>query len=697
MKIKFFPIILLAPAFIFFAGNSPIEKTKEKKEWLLAEKIRNKLLTDHYHKKAIDDSFSANVFDLFINNLDFSKRFFTQEDIARMTPFKLKVDDEFKNGDFMLPDTAFKILEERVSDAEVLYKDVLSHPFDLTKAESFETDPEKSVFPANKAEFKENWRKFLKYQTLIKLNELLEEQEKKKANKDSAYTEKSIAELEAEAREKVLKTQNSWFKRLKRMNDSDKLSLYLNSIISAYDPHSTFFPPKAKEEFDITISGQLEGIGATLMEKEGYIKVERIMPGSASSRQGELKAGDVILKVAQGEAEPVDIVNMPLNDAVQLIRGKKGTEVRLTVKKLDGEIKVIPITRDVVLIEETYAKSAIVKNKNSIGYIKLPQFYRDFNNINGRSCAKDIAKEIDKLNKENIKGLVLDLRNNGGGSLQDVVDIAGLFIKKGPVVQIRTSEGDLHVLADRDAAVHYDGPLVILVNEFSASASEILAAAMQDYGRAVVIGSSSTFGKGTVQNILDLDETVSSSYSDYKPLGAMKLTIQKFYRINGGATQLKGVVPDIILPDEYAFFDAGEKELEYAMPWDEIAPVPYDETKSVKNMEKIQQKSQKRVASNEYFSLINEKAKKLKENSENSLVPLNLEEYRKRQDVLQKENKKYENLAKEMAGVDVVCLQSEKAGLDADSVKASVAKEWYKSIRSDMYIGEALNVLEDIK
>lgn len=696
MKFKLFPIFLLVPVFFFFTGNSPKEGD-DKKEWLLAEAIRTKLLADHYQKKPIDDSFSGAAFDQFLKNLDYNKRFFTAEDINRMQPYRLKVDDEFKSGDFMLPDTAYKIFDERIKQAESITTEILAKPFELDRSETFETDPEKTTFAATEQELQDNWRKYLKYQTLVKLDELLEQHEKKKENKDSTYTEKSLTELEKEAREKVLKTQQTLFKRLNQMNATDKLSIYLNSIISTYDPHSTFFPPKAKENFDITISGKLEGIGATLTEKDGYIKVERIMPGSASWKQGELKAGDVILKVGQAEEEPVDIVNMRLDDAVQLIRGKKGTEVRLTVKKVDGEIKIIPITRDVVLIEETYAKSAVLKKDAPVGYIKLPQFYRDFNNRNGKSCARDVKAEIEKLKKDNISGLVLDLRNNGGGSLQDVVDIAGLFIKTGPVVQIRTSEGFLHVLKDEDPAVVYDGPLVILVNEFSASASEILAAAMQDYGRAVVIGSNATFGKGTVQNIVDLDELVPPSHSQYTPLGAMKLTIQKFYRINGGATQLKGVVPDIVLPDLYSYLELGEKEMDYAMPWDEIKPVSYSKTNSFKSISKIKKKSEKRISSSQYFTLLNENAKKLKENSEKSLVPLNLKDYRDQQKTLKEQNKKYENLAQEIPGLEVVCLKVEEKTLETDTVKASIAKDWYKDIRKDMYIGEALNVLQDIK
>ena len=353
-----------------------------------------------------------------------------------------------------------------------------------------------------------------------------------------------------------------------KIDESDWLSIYLNSITTIYDPHTAYFPPQDKENFDIAMSGQLEGIGARLTSKGGFIVVAEIVPGSACWRQGQLKVGDKILKVGQGDEEPIDITDMRTDHAVKYIRGKKGTEVRLTVKQVDGSVITIPIIRDIVILEETYTKSAVIDNK---GYINLPKFYADFSGNGGRDCSDDVKNEILKLKEEGVEGIILDLRNNGGGSLQDVVEMAGLFIKEGPIVQVKAKVGKPRVYSDTDESVYYDGPLVVMVNTYSASASEILAAAMQDYGRAVIVGGSpTTFGKGTVQRAFDLDGFVSEAYDEIKPLGALKLTLQKFYRIDGGTTQLKGVTPDIILPDTWSYLNVGEKDQEFPIPWDEI-------------------------------------------------------------------------------------------------------------------------------
>jgi carboxyl-terminal processing protease len=653
-------------------------------------------MAGHYQQKDINDAFSGQAFALVLKGLDYNKKFLTQQDVDKLKKYEFQIDDEFKAGNYDLMRVCFELLDKRTKEAEVLYKAILAKPFDFTQDEVFESDPEKLSFPKNKKELEESWRKYLKFQTLIKLNELLDEQEKAKEKNDGSYKEKTQIQLEAEARDKVLKSQDTWFRRLKQLNNSDRLAIYINSVLSTYDPHSNYFPPKAKENFDIQLSGQLEGIGATLVEKDGYIKVEKIVPGSASWKQGELKAGDIILKVGQAKEEPVDVANMRLDDAVQLIRGKKGSEVRLTVKKIDGTIKIIPIIRDIVILEETYAKSAILQNGSKYGYIKLPQFYADFNNNGGRSCSEDVKLEIEKLKKDNINGLVIDLRNNGGGSLKDVVDMAGLFIEKGPVVQVRSSNGALEILEDYDNSVQYNGPLVILVNELSASASEILAAAMQDYKRAIIIGGDATYGKGTVQRMVDLDMLVPPAYAELRPLGAMKLTTQKFYRVNGGATQLKGVIPDVILPDEYSYIEVGEKELDYPMPWDEIKPVYYKEWKFKSPVDDIKKRSKARIDTSSTFRNITGNAQRLKKTSDRTSFSLKLDTYRKEQKDLQKESKQYENMFKEIPALGVLELSAEKESYASDTAKVARIKEWHKEIKKDVYVYEALKVLEDL-
>jgi carboxyl-terminal processing protease len=474
----------------------------------------------------------------------------------------------------------------------------------------------------------------------------------------------------------------------------------MNAISQIYDPHTDFYAPKDKENFDIQLSGQLEGIGATLTQKDGYIKVAAIVPGSPSYKQGQLKAEDIILKVAQAENEPIDVVDMKLDQAIKLIRGKKGTLVKLTVKKPDGSIVIIPIVRDVVIIEDTYAKSVILKGGNMderVGYIYLPSFYADFSNQRGgRTCFEDVRKEVEKLKQEKVDGIVLDLRNNGGGSLGDVVKMAGLFIPSGPIVQVKGRDSAPTRLNDDDSRVQYEGPLVIMVNTFSASASEIMAAAMQDYKRAIIVGSEHTYGKGTVQRIFDLDQALSGTYASLKPFGSVKLTTQKFYRINGGTTQLKGVVPDIVLPDLYKYVKVGEKELEKVMPWDQITPAFYKEyPRSSTFVDKLKDNSLKRQKDNPTFQQIEAAALRLKTRQDQTKFTLNLEKYREEQKKIQAEEQKLKDATKTAYDTEVFTLIADEDP-EADEAKTERKKAFKDNLKKDVYIYEVLQILHDM-
>ena len=368
---------------------------------------------------------------------------------------------------------------------------------------------------------------------------------------------------------------DDYFSFVKDLDREDWFSIYLNVIAERFDPHTSYFAPEEKEKFDVSMSGKFFGIGARLQKKNDYVEITELISGGPAWRNKELEAGDLILKVAQGNGQPVDIGGMKLDEVVKKIKGPKGTEVRLTVKKVDGSVKVIKIVREEVEIEETYAKSSVVnKDGNLFGVIYLPKFYIDFENKDSRDAAKDVALEVDRLKKQGVQGIALDLRDNGGGSLKTVIDIAGLFIEKGPVVQVKSAGKSKEVLSDTDSKIQWDGPLVIMINNFSASASEILAAAIQDYNRGIIIGSTQSYGKGTVQNVIDLNQFVrNNSMGD---LGAFKMTTQKFYRINGGSTQLKGVSSDDVMPDKYSYIKIGERDADNAMPWDKIDPAPYN-------------------------------------------------------------------------------------------------------------------------
>lgn len=695
MKNRFL-ILLAIPAVLITVFAYELYEQHNDKDKVLIELISSSLRQVHYNPKNVNDDFSEDVFDLYIQRLDYGKRYFLQSDIERLETYRYEIDDQIGNRQFDFFDLSTTILEERFDDVNGFYQEILNQPFDFTIDESIEIDHENLEYAKTKEELRERWRKILKYQTMIRLDNLLNEQEQAAENEDNDTLEiKPVEVLEKEAREKVLKSYNDMFSRLDQLNEDDHRSIYFNSITNIFDPHSEYYPPIDKENFDIAMSGQLEGIGATLQQQDGYVKIVRIVPGSPSWKQGDLEAGDLILKVAQGADDPVDVVDMRLDDAVQLIRGPKGTEVRLTVKKIDGSITIIPIIRDVVILEETYAKSAIVEDgETRIGYINLPKFYADFDQPNGRRSAVDVAQEVEKLKTENVQGLVLDLRNNGGGSLRDVVEIMGLFIEKGPVVQVKLRGRQPTILSDQDDRLQYDGPLVVLVNHFSASASEILAAAVQDYHRGIIIGSTQTFGKGTVQQFYDLDAFISHEFAEFKPLGALKITTQKFYRVNGDATQLKGVEPDIVLNDQYSYLEIGENEQDYPLPFDEIEAANFISFDNNYNLSKIERNSTRRLNSNELFQLIEENAQRIKEQNEKTSYSLNLEVFRAEQKRLQEVAEKYESIDETPTGLNILKLQEQIN--ETDTAKVERMKAWHEKLEKDIYLLEAVNVIEDI-
>lgn len=692
-------LLLLFPiaAIAFFSYTYKTNKEQSQKDEAIDQILLQSLNNVHYSPLVMDDAFSEKVYKLYLQRLDFNKKFLLQTDVDELKKFDHSIDDDITAGKFYFFDRSVEIINKRVDEAQAYYKEILEKPFDFSKEEDIQLDEEKLSFAKDQNELKEAWRKSLKYQTLAKVVEMIDTQEKAKAKSDTVKI-RSKDELEIDARKKVLKSNNDYFKRIKEFDRNDRLSVYFNSVTGVYDPHTEFFPPKDKANFDISMSGQLEGIGAQLQEKDGYTKVSSIVPGSASWKQGQLKTGDVILKVGQGAAEPVDIVDMRLDDVVQLVRGKKGTEVRLTVKKPDGSIILIPLIRDIVVLEESFAQSVILKGKKKIGYIKLPSFYADFNGTGGHSSAKDVKKELEKLRNEKVDGIILDLRYNGGGSLPDVVDMAGLFIDKGPIVQVKQKTGMPQVLEDKDPSVTYSGPLVVMVNSNSASASEIMAAAIQDYKRGIIVGTSpASFGKGTVQRFYDLDDYLPPQFANIKPLGQVKITTQKFYRINGGATQLKGVIPDIVLPDPYYLLDQGEKEQDYPMAWDEIAPAKYQELKPAYSVEKLKSNSDMRVRNNSGFTLLNDAAKRLKKQKDNTTISLNFDKYVAEQKKYKEESKKMDELDKEIPGVEIAGLKADEVNAGSDTVKVAKTKDFYKALKKDIYLNETVSIIDEMK
>ncbi|RYD80629.1 MAG: tail-specific protease [Sphingobacteriales bacterium] len=665
------------------------------KEQTIAAVMMAGLQQIHYQPQKIDDAYSQKVFDLTLKRVDQGKRFFLKEDIAALNEYRTKIDDELEQGNFNFFNKMLGILTKRIDESEAYYKVILDKPFDFTKEEEVELDGAKLEYAANTDALHEQWRKYLKYQVMLQIATQTELQAN---NKAADAKTKSPAELEADARKKVAQNQAEYFKFLKGRERTDWMAYYYNAMANVFDPHTEYFPPKEKEEFDISMTGQLEGIGAQLQEKDGMIKVANIVPGSASYKQGQLKAGDIIIKVGQGREEPVDVTNMRLDKVVTQVRGKKGTEVRLTVKKPDGSITVIPIVRDIVVLEETYAQGAMIKAQNTdknVGYIKLPGFYTAMER-GGRTSWEDVKNEVLKLKKDGAQGIILDLRNNGGGSLGDVVKMGGLFIDKGPIVQVKSKGGDIRMLNDEDPDVVYDGPLVIMVNPLSASASEIMAAAMQDYGRAVILGSTQTFGKGSVQQFFDLDDYLNGEYASLKPMGSVKISLQKFYRINGESTQIKGVASDVVLPDIYSYMDLSEADQDYPMPWDKISSAKY--TKWKKTIpESVLKNSRQRVAKSNDFKLVEEQALDLKKNIKDTKSTLNLEKFIAQQKIEKEENKRFESVGKSLPALTFNILKDDAARIGSDTTKLAREKTWQKPLLQDAYLHEAVNIISEMK
>ncbi|MEN8776422.1 MAG: carboxy terminal-processing peptidase [Polaribacter sp.] len=691
---------LLLIAFLLLFNNLTLQaettlKSDPEKDKILVYVLKNILTRGHFVVKDMNDDFSEKVYKSFIEGLDPSKRYFTQDDLKEFSKYKYEIDNQLLKDDVSFYNLVYNRFLEKTANAKSYYGEILKQPFNFNKKETIDIDYDKVPFAKNENKLVDYWRKQLKLNTLSRIQSELEKQEEK-LKKDKKYKKKSFKTLEKEARKEVLKNMNELYLRIDELEHEDWFSVFLNSVVSAFDPHTTYMAPRIKERFDQDMSGKLEGIGARLSRQGIYTEIVELVSGGPAWKQGELEAGDIILEVAQGDKDPLDIVGMRLDDAIKFIKGKKGTEVRLTVKKkLDGSTKIISIIRDVVELEETFVKSSIVeKDGKKYGLIDLPRFYIDFSDRDARDSAKDMEKEIARLKSENIAGLLIDLRNNGGGSLQTAIQIAGLFIKQGPVVQVKYRGQDPIVKSDVDPKMQWDGSVVVLVNELSASASEIFAAAMQDYGRAVIIGGNQTYGKGTVQSVIP----INNFYPKYeKDLGAIKMTIQKFYRVNGGSTQIEGVYSDIAMPDRYSYMKFGERDLDGALIWDKVPQAKYTQTNSYENFSEVVDKSKTRIASNTKFKLINEYAKWLKENQEDTSYSLNYKDFAKESKEQERVAKKYSDAFKHKSNLTFNSPKYELPLLKKDSILADKRNIWHKNLSKDIYVAEALNVLKDLK
>ena len=699
--------ILLLGVFVAVASCSFTTKefNDPSKDRLLIDLISYVLEKGHYDPKELDDTFSLNVWENYIESLDPLKRYFLAQDIEDFRVYSLLIDDQIRAKELTFFDVVYETYLERSQATKVYYKAILAKPFDYTIQESINTDYDKLEYAQTAQELKEHWRKQLKYTALSNMYDLIEEQKEARGmNPDSIPSDEirdlidmKTADLEAKARESALSTLDDNYDFTDDLERKDYFAVYLNAIVSVFDPHTNYFAPPDRDRFDLRMSGKLEGIGARLQKKNDYITIVEVISGGPVWRGEHLEVGDALIKVRQeDEDEAVSLVGMRVDDAVKLIKGPKGTKVILTVKRVDGTIDEEIIERDVVELAETYAKSTIIEQEGKrYGLINLPAFYFDMTDYGERNAAKDVRLEIEKLKNEQIDGLVMDLRNNGGGSLRTAVDIAGLFIKNGPVVQVASNGARKEVLKDRDNEIVWDGPLVLMINELSASASEILAAAMQDYKRGIILGSAQSYGKGTVQNMIDLNQWLRNN--DLGDMGALKMTTQKFYRVNGGSTQLEGVKSDIVMPDRYSYIEIGERDYDNPLPHDNITAAEYEVWPGYIDYQGTIERSKERLTANAQVNLIEENARWIKTNQNDQELSLTLDEYIAEMQRREQENERFEAIKDYDNKLNYVSLKDDLRLMDQDTTLREQHRRWQKALAKDVYVEEAVHILADLK
>ena len=683
--------------YLFTATTNPLEKefVSNDKDRLLIELISHVIQRGHYDVKSLNDDMSEQIFHTYLESLDGQKRYFLQSDYREFSKYMYQIDDQIRELDLTFFDLTYKRLVLRMSEVESMYSSILSRPFDFDKEEEFDTDYDEQIYPLSQKERSEKWRKQLKLSTLSVLYDKVQEEE----NNDEttpAYLSSSWMDLEAEARTTTRENMEDFFDLMNELERKDWFDVYINSFVLQFDPHTNYFNPDDKDRFDMSMSGKFEGIGARLSKRNQAIKVVDIIVGGPLWRDQLMEVGDEIQLVRQEDGDAVDIRAMRLDDAIKLIKGSKGSMVYLTVKKVDGNIETIPVKRDLVVLEESYARSTVINRQDQkYGLIHLPKFYVDFKSYKERNAAHDVEQEVINLKEAGVGGLIIDLRNNGGGSLQTVVDIAGLFIDEGPIVQVKSTVSKTEVLRDRDGKTLWNGPMVILVNELSASASEILAAAMQDYERAIVIGSEQTFGKGTVQNVVDLNRFLSNS--TYGNLGALKITTDKFYRINGGSTQLEGVKSDVITPDRYRYVDVGERDEDNPMRWDRISPLVYTKWNGYLNYDDVIEQSQDRVNDHPIFNLVDQDAKWIEQRQNDNTIALNYQEYVSKIESDRAYADQFDAVEEYDNNLDFTISPADQKRISEDDIFLEKRERWFSNLSKDFYVEEAVNILQDLK
>ena len=681
MKFNFLHIVAIVAIILFGFSFSEDKFSDPNKEKLLIEVVKYVVEKGHYSTLDINDDISEKIYNTYLEQLDAQKRFFLQSDIRQFEKYKFKLDDQLKDQDLTFFNLVYETSRKRINEVKNYYEEIMNNSFDFSSNEDINLDFENKSYARNSNEIKNRWRKQLKYSTLdiisLKLGDSIKIIDNKTRNESMTL---------------IKKNTDDFFDYVEEMDRDDWFANYINAFLNQLDPHTVYFNPEDKDRFDTNISGKFDGIGARLQKTEGTVKIVDIIVGGPIWKDKLLDVGDIILKVAQENQDPVNIIGMKLDDAIKLIKGPADSFVTLTVKKISGEIKDVLIKRGVVELEELYAKSTLInKGDKNYGYISLPKFYIDFSDRKSRNSANDVKNEIIKLKNNGISGLILDLRNNGGGALQTVVDMTGLFIERGPIVQVKSTGNRKQILYDKDPQVVWDGPLVILMNKMSASASEILAGALQDYNRAVIIGNEKSFGKGTVQNVIDLNRFISNSSYD---LGALKITTDKFYRINGESVQLEGVKSDIVIPDSYKYIFNGEKDEKNPLQWDKISPANFDKWAKRDYLNKISSENQSRIDNDDYYSLINDRAQWLKDQQSNKTISLNFNSYNSFLTKQREKNKRFESLNKYENTLNFKLLKTEKQYIMSNKELLSSRNRWHRNLTKDLYLEEGVKALE---
>ena len=669
MKVSKSLLLRLALLLFLFPSFLAAQDEKQKLTGPVIKGIVEQFVSMHYAQKPLDDEMSAKIFKLYLNRLDPAHYYFLAADVNEYRQFETRIDDMLLRGKVKLALEIFERFKVRLSERLAMMEEFLAEDFDFSRDANWTLEREDLPYPETTEEAREIWRTKIKFDLLtLKL------------------ADTSIKD----GKERLMKRVRGMWKDFSQYENDDVVSIFLNSMAAAYDPHSSYLAAQDLKNFDISIKLSLEGIGAVLRWEDGYTVVNSIVPGGAAARHGKLKADDRIIAVAQGEEAFESVIDMRLNDVVQLIRGKRGTKVGLQIlrktKKGFDTLKLV-IVRDKIILKDGEARMQIFvhpspeENKtaqetNRIGVIKLPSFYVDFNDRrknpkNYKSSSRDVKKHLKEFVRENVDGVILDLRSNGGGGLDEAINMAGLFIGHNPVVIVRQSGGRrVTVHRSREWAV-YDGPLLIMLNRYSASASEILAGAMHDYQRAILAGDTTTFGKGTVQNIFQLPEGY----------GALKVTIAQFYRVSGWSTQNRGVETSLVLPSLYNARDIGESTLDNALPWRSIDQVSYRVSGNLKKvLPKLKQLSENRIANSDFFQ-------KVKEDVQEYLTTIKPLKYtsilKMQEDDLRRKTQRDQELES----------ASEKA--DEDNSDDTEIEEEKQEIQLDEYMKESLEILSD--